>query len=369
MRAFRPERPFELATCDHYLCDQDCVVLAANSMEYAMRPWLTVLRDICTDYPLAFWLRLGAPSKRSVALMLRQCVRLHGRLPEGIVVDSGSEFRSVYLSALAAHCGFNLVFRPLGHPRYGSEAERFFGQYKDLWLAARPGNLVNLKEVRSVSGSHQPEMLATMSLFDMWQDVLTFADWSRGYATESAIRSPAERMRRGLEKFGCSGIPTPFEDNFLIATAVDDGEYTLDPQRGLHIGAFHYWSPALARVTGTRIPVRIDPQDPYRIYALVAGTWKACFASPEPSYALKSGLQQAVEGVLQLDRYELNKAIREDSDRLLARAIQRRSTEPSIPLAEAAGIASPQISHDAEGPNLFAEVLGDSLPELVEATW
>ena len=76
-----------------------------------MRPWLTILRDIYSDFPLACWLRLGAPSKRSVALVLRQCARLHARLPEGIVVDSGSDFRSVYFSALAAHCGFNLIFR------------------------------------------------------------------------------------------------------------------------------------------------------------------------------------------------------------------------------------------------------------------
>lgn len=369
MRAFRPERPFELATCDHYLCDQYCVVFAANGMEYAMRPWLTVLRDIYSNFPLAFWLRLGAPSKRSVALILRQCVRLHGRLPEGIVVDNGSDFRSAYLSALAAHCGFSLIFRPVGHPRYGAEAERFFGQYKTLWLAARPGNLVNLKEVRSVSGSYRPEAVAAMSLFDMWQDVSTFADWSKGYATDSALGSPSQRMTSGLEEFGCSGLPTAFDDNFLIATAVDAGEYTLDPQHGLHIGAFHYWSPALVRAGCTKIPVRIDPQDPYRIYALVANVWTACFASPEPSYALKSGLAQVVEGVLQLDRYELNKAIHEDSDRLLARAIQRRSVEPSIPLAEAAGVVPQRISRDAEGSNLFSEVLGYSLPELVEATW
>jgi len=369
MRAFRPERPFELATCDHYLCDQYCVVLAANGMEYAMRPWLTILRDIYSGFPLAFWLRLGAPSKRSVALILRQCVRLHGRLPEGIVVDNGSDFRSVYLSALAAHYGFNLIFRPVGHPRYGAEAERFFGQYKTQWLASRSGNLVSLKEVRSVSGSHRPEVVAAMSLFDMWQDALAFADWSKGYATDSALGSPAERMTRGLERFGCSGIPTTVDDNFLIATAVDAGEYTLDPQHGLHIDAFHYWNPALVRAERKKIQVRIDPQDPYRIYALVGNTWIACFASPEPSYALKSGLEQTAEGVLQLDRYELNKAIREDSDRLLTQAVRRRRTETSIPLTKAAGIATQRIAHDAEVSNLFAEVLGDSLPELVEATW
>lgn len=101
----------------------------------------------------------------------------------------------------------------------------------------------------------------------------------------------------------------------------------------------------------------------------MANTWTVCFASQEPSYALKSGLEQAVEGVLQLDRYELNKAIREDSDRLLARAIQRRSTEPSTPLLEAAGVVPQRISHDAEGSKLFVEVLDDSLPELVETTW
>lgn len=367
-RAIRPERPFQLATCDHYLCDQYCVVMVANGMEYVMRPWLTVLRDICTSSVLAFWLRLAKPSSRSISLVIRQCVRLHGRLPEGIVQDSGSDFRSNYYSALAADRGFNLIHRPVGHPRYGSEAERYFGQYKELWLSARSGNLVNLKEVRSVSASHRPEKLATMTLLDMWEDLLVFHDWMEHRVVDSAVMCPIMRLRGGLERFSCSGIETKYDENFIIATAVDAAEYKLDPHRGLHIGAFHYWSPELAVATKGRIPVRDDPQDPYRIYALPQDRWVTCFASPAPSYAKKSPLQQIVEGAIQLDRYELNKAIKEDSDRLLVQAILQRESASSMPLPDLIGTAPCAVQH-TESVDFFSEVARDALPSLAETFW
>jgi len=367
-RAIRPERPFQLATCDHYLCDQYCVVMVANGMEYAMRPWLTILRDVCTSSVLAFWLRLAAPSNRSLSLVIRQCVRLHGRLPEGIVQDSGKEFESNYYSALAADRGFNLIHRPVGHPRYGSEAERYFGQYKDLWLSTRPGNLVNLKEVRAVSASHRPEQMATMTLLDMWEDLLVFHDWTERRVVDSAVMCPIERVRVGLERFSCSGIETTYDENFIIATAVDVAAYKLDPQRGLHIGAFHYWSPELASATKGSIPVRDDPQDPYRVYALPKDRWVTCLASPAPSYAKKSPLQQIVEGVIQLDRSELNDAIKEDSDRLLVQAILQRNSASSLAFADPISTAPCAVQH-AESTDLFSEVAHDALPGLVETSW
>lgn len=369
LRALQPQRPFELATCDHHLCDQYCTVLDANGMKYAMKPWLTILRDVATGSVLAHWLRLSAPSKRSVALVIRQCVRLHGRLPEGIVEDNGSDFASVYNSALAAHCGFNLVFRPVGHPRYGSEAERFFGQYKDLWLATRAGNVVNVGEVRSVSASHRPEKMATMTLLDFWDDLSSFCGWMEQHTTESSLSSPATRMREGLARFSCSGIRVVCDDEFLIATSVDDGTYKFDPRRGLHIGAFHYWSPELASTSKSKVPVRLDPEDPYKVYALVNHKWVACLASRAVSYAMQSPLHRAVEGSIQLDRAELNRKIRSDGDRLLAQAIQSRGSgttarEPKVTSREkVAAVTSLSV-------DLFADVaLQGDLPDLLEASW
>jgi putative transposase len=256
------------------------------------------------------------------------------------------------------------MFRPVGHPRYGSEAERFFGQYKDLWLSARSGNLVNLKEVRAVSASHRPEKLATMSLLDIWQDLLEFNNWMSHRATGSELSCPATRMRNGMAAFSCSGIPTAYDDNFVIASAVDVGEYKLDRHRGLHIGPFHYWTPELASETKARLKVRDDPQDPYRVYALTHDVWTTCLASPAPSYAKLTPLQQIVEGVFQLDRSEFDQAVRDDADRLFVQAIQRREAAPSMPLQAPQCVEGPPAETD-----LFDATDSGALPELVEATW
>ena len=103
---------------------------------------------------------------------------------------------------LRTHADYLALYgtRAPAHPpgsRY-DEAERFFGQFKDLWLSLRPGNKVSMKEIRSVSGSHRPERFACLSLLDLWDDLLTFNQWLDNYATESSLSSPIVLMQRGL---------------------------------------------------------------------------------------------------------------------------------------------------------------------------
>jgi len=367
-RALQAGRPFELASCDHYLIDLYCEVMDANGLSYAVLPWLTVLRDCYTKSVLAFCVSLKAPSRRSCARIMRQCVRLHGRLPETIVVDNGSDFSSVYFSALLAHCRVNLMRRPSGHPRYGSEAERFFGQFKDLWLSMRPGNKVSVKEVRSVSGSHRPEKHACLSLLDLWEDLLAFNAWFDQYATDSSLASPGVLTLRGLAQFGCSGRKCAYDDVFVIASAVDDGNYTLDPQRGLHIGAFHYWDPRLAQLRGhASVEVRIDPEDPYRVYALIGSTWVACLASRAPTYLTQTSLAQAVEGVVMLDGAKMREIVKEDADRNLVHAVRDRQKSQDEPCC-----APPATGHmdDAVAPaDFFSEVASRSLEKLETPLW
>lgn len=370
-RALQASRPFELASCDHYLVDLYCEVLAANDVIYAMQPWLTVLRDCYTKSILAFWLTLKPPSRRNCALIMRQCVRLHGRLPETIIVDRGAEFSSTYFSALLAHCRVNLMLRPAGHPRYGSESERFFGQFKDLWLSHRPGNKVSVKEIRSVSGSHRPEKHACLTLLDLWDDLLAFGAWFDGYATDSSLAAPSVLMARGLEQFACSGRLCSYDDTFLIASAVDAGKYAVDPQRGLHIGAFHYWSPRLSELRNRgAVDVRIDPEDPYRVYALVADAWVSCLASRAPRYAAQTALAQAAEGVLMLDGARVREVAKLDADRNLVNAVRAR--EPSR--AAEAGVVETNATLPAPSPSVteddyFAQAASSDLGKLETTRW
>lgn len=370
-RALVPERPYELGTCDHYLCDISCVVLDANGRSYAMQPWLTVLRDVYTTSVLAFWLQLKAPCKRSVALVIRQCVRAHSILPERIVVDHGSDFRSNYFSELMAHCGVDLMFRPTGHPRYGSEAERFFGQFKSLWLSGRQGNRTDVREIRSLSGSHRPEKLACISLLDLWDDLRKFCDWLDSYTPDSAMVSPAQRLARGMAKYSCSGVPVCYDERFIIATAFDEARYALDPQRGLHIGPRHYWHPDLAREKSRRVTARMDPEDPYRVYALTNGMWVPCHSSSETSFTQKPDLERAVEGAIQLTAKEARTQVREDADRALSQALNARSASQSQLLPdhgrpssdEGAAVSSPRED------DLFSQVANGDIPDIMEEAW
>lgn len=371
-RASKPSRPFELASCDHYLADIYCIVTDANNLTYAIRPWITVLRDVFTKSVLALSITYSHPSRRSCALVIRQCVRNHGRLPETIVVDNGSEFQSVYFSALLSHYGVNLMFRPSGHPRYGSEAERFFGQFKELWLSCRPGNTVSVKEIRSVSGSHRPEKQAVLKIEDLWGDLLTFNKWLDGYVTDSSLSSPLTLQTEGLLRYSCSGLIIMYDDTFMIATAVDDGKYTVSAQRGLHIGALHFWDPKLATLKPrTSVDVRKDPENPYCVYALIQGVWTACHASDFRSFITKDPLAQAAIGALMLSGENIREAIKSDADRNLISAVkscEARTLNKSMFSTMVKPESSSKISHRAVN-DLFSSAAGANLESLEKSKW
>lgn len=364
-RALRAQRPFELASCDHYLADYYCVVMEANGLRYVARPWITVLRDCHTKRILAFWLCLADPSKKSCCLVIRECLRIHGRLPETIIIDRGSDFRSVYFSELMSYCRVNLKFRPSGHPRFGSEAERLFGQYRQLWLNARPGHLLQVREVRAISGDHHPQNLACLSLREAWEDLRVFSNWLDNYATSSDVATPIALERSGLELYGCSGKQRPFDDRFIVASAIDDGRYKIDPARGIHVEPFFYWHPALATAGCEYVSTRKDPENPFRIFALVKERWYACLNGKATQFSLLPGVEQRVMAAIHFAPPQLRAAIKDDSDHLLVKAIDSRTEVRRDPVS---GARLQNFKPDPKD-EFFANVKSGSLPEMQGRTW
>jgi len=369
-RALRADRPFQLASVDHYLCDLYCIVIQANGMRYAQRPWLTVLRDRATDDVLAVWISFRAPSRRSCALVIRQCLRKHARLPEAVIVDHGSDFRSVFFSTLLAHCGIDLRFRPVGFPKYGSEAEKFFRQFKELWLSARPGNCTSIEEVRSVSASHRPERHACLTLSGLWEELSLFTDWISAYCAGSKMIAPATLVAEGLARFSCSGIRIPYNDTFIVASAVEESRYSLDPQRGIHIGNHFFWHHALGKLVGRKkkVIVRRDPEYPFRCYAHIDGGWVTCLASGEKRYLTLDPLQQMVESLLELDGDEARQVAKEDAELDLVHRIHRSGVH-SAPMPPIGGPNVHQDSYVSEPDDPFESSEGESISPLKTEKW
>jgi putative transposase len=110
------------------------------------------------------------------------------------VVDRGAEFQSVYFSGLMAHCGIELILRPSGHGRFGAEVERSFGQYKEFWLASRPGNFVRLRNDRAVSRDFKSYARAELTFEQAAKELASYVDWFIERCPETAAFSPQAKL-------------------------------------------------------------------------------------------------------------------------------------------------------------------------------
>ena len=131
------------------------------------RPWISLLTDAFSRSPLAMYLTYDPPSHRSCMMLLRDCVARHHRLPDTIVVDGGSDFRSVYFEALLAYFGCTKKTRPAAQPRFGSVIERLFGTTNTQFVHTLRGN-VQARDSRHVTLSDSARALAVWTLADLY---------------------------------------------------------------------------------------------------------------------------------------------------------------------------------------------------------
>lgn len=301
-RALRPLRPFEKAHLDHWLCDCYCVVLISEDWVYVARPWATFLVDSATSNLLALVLSFGAPSRKLCARILRECVRVHGRLPETIMTDSGAEFRSNFFHGLAAKMEVELINRPVSMGRWGQEVERAFGQFKQQVLSGLPGYLSSTKDDRGVSRRFRADQHAKMELSDLHRYLQRFrTEWFNAHPRGNRDTAASVLLREGLASCSISGVSVANDEDFAIATAVplDRKHYRKDGARGIRAQDRHYAPHGKPLTRSCRIDeLRVDPENLSVVYAHSAGLWIPMYAGgvlDQLAADLLDGLYRAVK--------------------------------------------------------------------------
>ena len=162
------DRPFEIGHIDH--TELDVELVCSHTGRVLGRPWMTLLTDAFSRRCLALCLAFDPPSYRSCMMILRECVRRHGRLPQIIVIDGGPEFQSTYFEALLARYECIKKTRPPAKARFGSCCERLFFADQHHWLTAfdiaslgqppnpRRWNLGRLREVELLQRLHPRQL-------------------------------------------------------------------------------------------------------------------------------------------------------------------------------------------------------------------
>ncbi|MEZ5510609.1 MAG: DDE-type integrase/transposase/recombinase [Gammaproteobacteria bacterium] len=368
-RSVKAQCAWQVATVDHYNADIELIFFANQYEVFVVRPWITALVDVFSNEVLAVTVSLKPPSRTACAKVIRECVRHHGRLPREIIVDRGSDFRSVFFAALLAHYKITLSLRPSGNPRWGSEVERLFGEFRQLWLAQLPGNLADKREVRSADGSTNPKKFAIFQPFEFYRALLSFCDWRGARCRGNAVESTALRFSSSAKEMPFIPVKVEYDSAFLLATAVDVERYKIDFQKGLHVGNTWYWSPDLSMVRGrlARVDVRVDPENPHVVFAQLLDGWVPCYSSGINVFSAKDKITQKVEGLLMREAQSARDAVRMHADEQLVHKIRemRQMAEDAlvVPVLEV------EAPIERKADSVFARIKSTKVSSLQLENW
>ncbi len=276
------ERPFHIAHVDH--TELDVQLKDSRTGKSLGRPWLTFLIDAFTRRILALYLTFENPSKISCMMVLRECVRRHGRLPQIVVVDGGKDFASTYFETLLAVYEVTKKTRPPAKSRFGSVVERLFRTNDTQFIHNLQGNTKITKNVRQVTKGNNPKNLALWNLGDLYDMSCEWAYTVYDQTPHSALgQTPQEAFAQGMLESGSrSHVYIPFDESFKIMTlpGPPKGTAKIDYVKGVKINTIYYWSNEFRTpgIAGTSVRVKYDPFDMGTAYAFVDGKWRECFS-------------------------------------------------------------------------------------------
>jgi putative transposase len=273
------DRPFEIAHIDH--TQADVWAVCSQTGRLLGRPWLSLLTDAFSRRILALYITFDPPSYRSCMMILRECVRRYGRLPQILVLDGGREFESVYLETLLARCEVIKKTRPPAKARFGSTCERIFGTANKQFLHNLQGNTQATRS-RQVTKSVDPRNHVAWPLKELHQKLAEYAYEVYDTLHHPALgQSPREAFEAAIALTGNrSHRKIIYDQDFLLLTlpTTRKGTAKITPGRGVKINHIYYWSEHFRNPSWEmkQAPVRYDPFDIGTAYAFVQRQWIEC---------------------------------------------------------------------------------------------
>ncbi|MDH3674031.1 MAG: DDE-type integrase/transposase/recombinase [Anaerolineae bacterium] len=292
------DRPFEIVHVDH--TELDIELLHAQTGTNLGRPWASFMVDAFSRRLLAIYLTYDPPSYRSCMMVLRECVRRHGRLPQTLVVDGGKEFHSTYFETLLARYEIIKKTRPAAQPRFGAVCERLFGTANTIFIHNLVGNTQIMTNVRQVTKAVNPKNLAGWTLGRLYSRLCQWAYEVYDLIEHPALgQSPGDAFVAGLRQSGYRlQRLIPYNDDFIMATlpTTPKGTAKVQPNLGVKIKTIYYWSDHFRNpeIEQTQVPIRYDPFNAGLAYAFVKpqteseGQWVECLSQYYAIFAHRS---------------------------------------------------------------------------------
>jgi transposase InsO family protein len=284
------EHPWQICHIDH--TPLPLLLVSPKTFKVLGIPTLTLLIDAFTRLILAFYLSFDRESKKSLMMVMRHCVRRHGRFPELAVVDKGAAFRSVYFDTLLARYNCDKKLRPTAKPRFGSPVERVLGTTQTQFVHNLMGNTKPWGDRRMMTKIVNPKNLAVWSYGLLYPRL---DEYFHGYNNREHPAldglSPQEAYDLGMQHYDLPYDEIIYDRNFLVETMPETprGKGRIVQSRGIKHHYVFYNAPKFqqAKLIGTTPETRYDPYDASTILAYVKGRWEEGYAPPSLYNMLK----------------------------------------------------------------------------------
>ncbi len=358
------DRPFEIGHLDHTQLDIELV--DSEIGKPLGRPWFSMLIDAYSRRILALVLIFDPPSYRTCLLLLRESVRLYGRLPQTIVVDNGPEFKSAYFETFLAMYGVAKKTRPKSKSRFGGVIERLFGTANQTFIHNLTGNTQNTQRSRELTPSLLPKKHAIWTLKSLYTRL---CEWGYEiYEQEDHTtlgQPPRDAFVQGLAQSGRRLHKRIAYDQAFIMTTLPTTTREMAqvrPNKGVKLNYLYYWTEAFRdrQLENQKVPVRYDPFNAGIAYAFVHGRWQACVSE---HYAFFRGRS---EREIKLATSELRRQQQRDR-----KSISSRRLIEFLSRTELEEIILKQQLHDRETQSLISHNSidkGGSSPQAPEST-
>ena len=195
----------------------------------------------------------------------------------------------------------------------------------------------------------------------------------------SRLDSIQSQFDKSVNEYPFMGVDVVYDNEFIVCSAIDFKSIKLNPQKGLHVGDYHYWNPELSKFGNQTkyLEVRVDPENPYQIYALVNGNWITCGATKLNRFSASDSTSQFIEGLIALEcqskRNSISDLYREQISGLIKNLSQTKG-RPSGGGSYVMSSFSEQAENDTEineeeRSTVFESIKGKPLVELEVGEW
>jgi transposase InsO family protein len=244
--------------------------------------WLTLLLDAYSRFVLAIYFSFDPPSYASCMMVIRECIRKHGRIPHWIVVDNGADFQSTYFEVLLGRLDSHKKDRPKGKPKFGSVIERIFKTTAEQMVSNLLGATQDMNP-RQIGRDVDPELKAVWTYERLWVRFQEYLSTVYHRNLHGALgQSPESAFLNGLKTFGHrSHAIFSYTETFIILTCPSTPKGTaLVTAKGVKINYAYYRCPDmdLPGVLRSRPEVRYDPSNYGIAYVFLRGSWQKCYS-------------------------------------------------------------------------------------------